>query len=147
MTPVLRAAATAALPAAAPAAAATAVRRRRVLAAFLPELRRFALAAFFAPADRFADAARRGALRFTLRFFAPVFLALDFFDPPRFAADFFAPPRRLADDFLLDDALLAPPFFEDFFEERFFDAAMGGISFFKVRVGEPLLECRMMLRG
>jgi len=80
---------------------------------------------FFAAGRREA-VERLFVLRFALAFFE------DFFAEERFAPPFFAPLRRaeeerLADDFFAEDFLLLAlrdPLFLDFFEERFFDAAI-----------------------
>ena len=113
----LRARGIAAAPAAAPAAAATAMRRLRVLAAFLPALAR--LVALLPPARR-AEPVER------------------FFDED-FREDLRELPRDDDDLFfeLFFELLLELRFFEDFFEdffEPFFDA-MGSLLF-KASLGE-----------
>lgn len=114
-------------PAAAPAAAATAVRRRRVFAAFLPLLERrvaaprlaeLFLPPFLPPVDRFADEERL----FTLRFAPP------FFAPERRLAELRPFDEDLREDDFRDELFFDPPR-ADFFEDLFFDAAMGQSPF------------------
>jgi hypothetical protein len=117
---MLRPGAVAAAPAAPTAAAAPAAAATRRLVAL--RFAAFAVAPFLPAAERRAFVARA----FTDRFAAPLRAPID-----RFFDDFLAPPF-----------FREPPFFEDFFEERFFDAAMGPSPFRSVGVGYPLPEIR-----
>jgi hypothetical protein len=107
----------------------------RLLAPARALLERFA-AAFFPPRERFAEVIARFAL--PARFFEDVFEDVfeDFFD------DFLLLERLddledllLDEDFLLEEPLREPPRPDDFFEEPFFDAAMGMSPFQSVGWG------------
>ena len=144
-------------PAAAPAAAATCVLRRRVAAAFF--------APFERPAeeerpfdDDFLAEERLAVEREPPDFFPPLRPAIERFTdvvafllpPARFFDDFlllfedfllldreddFLEDLLFDADFLLEEPLREPPLPDDFFEEPFFDAAMGMSPFQSVGWG------------